>query len=97
MSSPRYQWWGYVKSMVRRYPDRVNQDEYAAVTAALAETEAMNNGAERLKVVRMMMQEEPCKLAYVALRIPCSESTAQRYHAEFLRTVGRNFHCDGLM
>ncbi len=29
MSSPRYDWWGYVKGMIRRYPDL--KREYAAL------------------------------------------------------------------
>ncbi len=29
MSTPRYPWWGYVKNMIRRYPDLA--EEYAAL------------------------------------------------------------------
>ena len=97
MSKPRYGWWGYAKHMVRRYPDRVNEDERAAVEAALAETERMRSGAERLAVARMVLLRGSHTLEGAALEIPCSLRTAQRYHADFLRAVGRNFRCDGLM
>ena len=63
---------------------------------ALEETERMNNGADRLKIARLVLLEGSHTLAGAALQIPCSERTAQRYHADFIRAVGRNFRCDGL-
>ncbi|MGM9607313.1 MAG: hypothetical protein ACI3XJ_07400 [Oscillospiraceae bacterium] len=97
MSSPRYGWWGYAKHMIRRYPDAVNENERAAVEAALAETERMRGGEDRLKIARMVLFRGTHTLAGAALQIPCSERTAQRYHADFIRAVGRNFRCDGLL
>ena len=82
--------------MVRRWPDRVNENEYAAVAAAIAETERMDAGADRLKVADMVLLKGSHTLAGAALNIPCSERTAQRYHADFLRAVGKHFKCDGL-
>ena len=45
MSKPRYAWWGYVKDMIRKYPDRAGKDlsitqqkEFEAVREALEET-----------------------------------------------------------
>lgn len=96
MSSPRYGWWGYAKHMTRRYPDRVNEDERMAVEAALAETERMRDGRARLAVVELVLFRGTHNLAGAALQVPVSERTAQRWHGEFLRAVGRNFHCDGL-
>lgn len=96
MSRPRYTWWGYAKSMVRRYPDRVNGDERRAVEAAIAETERMRSGQDRLKVVGLVLMEGRYNLAGAALQVPCSERTAQRYHGDFLRAVGKNFRCEGL-
>ncbi len=97
MSCPRYGWWSYAKHMIRRWPDRVNENEYAAIAAAVAETERMSAGADRLAVVRMVLMEGTHTLAGAALRIPVSERTAQRYHAEFIRSVGRNFSCGSLL
>lgn len=53
MSKPRYGWWGYVKDMIRRYPDDVNQNEMDAVEAPIAATEQMPNGQARIKVIDM--------------------------------------------
>lgn len=94
--SPRYGWWGYAKHMARRWPDRLNQNEYNAVSAALAETERYKNGADRLKIVRTVLLEGSHTLEGAALTVPCSTRQAQRYHADFLRSVGRHFCCDGL-
>ena len=97
MSQPRYGWWGYAKHMARRWPDRLNENEYAAVAAAMAETERRKNGADRLKIVCMVLLEGSHTLEGAALTIPCSRRTAQRYHADFLHSVGRHFRCDGLL
>lgn len=97
MSKPRYDWWGYAKHMIRRYPDRVNENERAAVEAALAQTERMRGGGDRLAIARMVLIEGSHTLNGAAREIPCSERTAQRYHADFIRAVGRSFRCDGLM
>lgn len=96
MSKPRAGWWGYAKHMIRRYPGRDSEEERRAVRLALEETERMNNGADRLKIARLVLLEGSHTLAGAALQIPCSERTAQRYHADFIRAVGRNFRCDGL-
>lgn len=97
MSSPRYGWWGYAKHMVRRWPDSLNENEYAAVQAAIAETEGRKGGADRLNIVRMVLMEGSCTLEGAALTIPCSTRQAQRYHADFLRCVGKHFKCSGLL
>ena len=96
MSQPHYGWWSYAKHMIRRWPDRVNQNEYAAVAAAIAETERRKDGADRLKVVRAVLMEGSHTLEGVALTIPCSARTAQRWHGDFIRAVGKHFRCDGL-
>ena len=97
MSQPHYGWWGYAKHMARRWPDGLNENEYAAVAAAIAETERRKDGAERLELIRTVLLEGSGTLERAAVTIPCSTRTAQRWHADFLRAVGRNFRCEGLM
>lgn len=96
MSRPKAAWWGYAKHMIRRYPDRDSENERRAVRLALEQTERMANGADRLKIARLVLLEGSHTLAGAALQVPCSERTAQRYHADFIRAVGKNFRCDGL-
>ena len=97
MSQPRYGWWGYAKHMIRRYPDRVNENERAAVAAAIAETGRMYAASDRLKIAKLVLQDGSHTLAGAAMQIPVSERTAQRYHADFIRAVGRHFRCEGLL
>lgn len=96
MSQPHYGWWSYAKHMARRWPDGLNENEYAAVAAALAETERLKWGAERLKLIQMVLLEGSHTLEWAARAIPCSERTAQRWHADFLHAVGKHFKCEGL-
>ena len=97
MSQPSCGWWSYAKHMIRRWPDRVNENERAAIRAAMAETERMDASRDRLAVARMVLMEGTHTLAGAALQIPCSEHTAQRYHADFIRAVGKHFSCDSLL
>lgn len=96
MSKPRYRWWGYVKAMLRAYPERANDDERAAVSAAMEEIKTMPDGAERMKLVDLVFIRKTHQLAGAAMQIPCSYETAQRWHADFIRRVGDKFACNGL-
>lgn len=86
-----------MKYIIRHYPDRTNENETKAVAAAMAETERMATGSDRLKVAKMVLLDGSHTLAGAALQIPCSERTAQRYHADFIRCVGKHFKCESLL
>ena len=98
MSRTRYRWWGYVRAMIRNYPavnERYVQGvalrERMAVQKAIDETERMEDGKERLQLVEMVYFRRTHTLAGAARMIPCSYTTAQRYHAQFVKLVARNF------
>ena len=98
MSKPRYRWWGYVKSMIRNYPaanGRYDQGtglkERMAVQKAIDETEQMEDGKERMQVIDLVYFQRTHKLAGAAQMIPCSYETAQKWHAQFVKAVARNF------
>lgn len=97
MSKPRYQWWGYAKSMIKRYPDKVNENEKKAVEMAIEKTLAMKTGETRMKVVELALIKHTHTIEGAALKAFCSESAARIYHTEFIREVGKCFHCDSLM
>ena len=104
MSKPRYDWWSYIKATIRRYPSLKYADvsgislcEKEAVEAAIATTERMKNGMDRLAVVDMVFWKQTHTLSRAAMMIPCSERTAQQWHADFIRLVAENFKCDGLI
>lgn len=85
-----------MKYIIRRYPAGTNRDETRAVAEAIAETERMNSGGDRLSIARMVLLEGTHSLSGAALQIPVSERTAQRWHADFIRCVGSHFRCSGL-
>ena len=102
MSKPRYPWWSYAKAMVKMYPQLSNgvsqlplarQREYEAVRQAIAATERMTAGRDRLRVIDLVFWKQSHDLEGAALTIPCSYRTARRYHSDFIRLVG---FCYGL-
>lgn len=98
MSKPRYDWWGYVKAIIRRYnPNDTGEltgvalRENEAVRAAVEQTERYPNGQERLAVIEMVFWKKTHTLEGAALMVPCSIRTAQEWHRQFIRLVARNF------
>lgn len=97
MSKPRYPWWGYMKTIIRRYPSEkskespgLSKQEKAAVEAAIAEAEIMPDGRDRIAFIRMVFWEQTHTLSGAALAIPCSERTARRWHTAFIKSVAKH-------
>lgn len=123
MSKPRYDWWPYVKGMIRRYPTLAReygelhttpvtvrysdntgggaisrstetvavrelpgtkQREYEAVRRAVETTGRYRNGADRLKVIKLVLWDRSHTLEGAALEAPCGVATAKRWHREFI-------------
>lgn len=89
--------------MVQEYParkgerlDRTERAEQRAVEAAIAETAALPSGQERLLVVELVFWKGTHTLEGAAVEAHCGGRTAQRYSADFIRAVARNFQCRGL-
>lgn len=98
MSKPRYSWWGYVKAIIRHYdPDReqelnrVSLLENIAVRKAVNETRAMQDGEERLKLIRLVFWDKTHTLDGAAMAVNCSDRTARRWHTDFIKCVARNY------
>ena len=96
MSHPRYDWWGYAKSMIKRYPDKNTENERQAVKRALERTESMTDGQSRLAVVNMVLIRKTHTIAGAALEVHSCERNAQQWHADFIRLVAKEFQCTGL-
>lgn len=98
MSNPRYDWWGYIKAIIRRYPSSndpvmsmIRIKEKNAVREAIEATKDMKDGTDRLKIIDMVFWKKTHTLSGAAMRIPCSERTARRWHTEFIKEVAKNF------
>lgn len=97
MSKPRYGWWSYVKDMIRRYPGRTSTDETRAIESAIAETESLVGGRERMQVIQMVFIKKTHTLQGAALNVPCSYETAKGWTQQFIRAVAKAFECQGLL
>lgn len=91
MSNPRYGWWGYVKWMIRGYKNGalLTKAESEAVRDAVTETGQLVDGAERLKLVDMVLWKRTHTVQGAAMAIFVSDRTAQEWHRQFIRLVGQ--------
>ncbi|MCI9677976.1 MAG: hypothetical protein HFF77_03235 [Oscillospiraceae bacterium] len=94
----RYAWWGYVKDMIRRYPNgNLTLSELHAVEAAISAVKRMPGGSARLKVVDLVLWKGTHTLEGAAQIVHCSERTARRWIYKFVLETAKNFRCDGLI
>lgn len=84
MSKPRYPWWGYVKNILRRYP---NTPEREAVDATIEEYQ---QNPERLQVIDMVYFRKSHDMYGAAAACHVSYGAAKEWHGEFLRCVAQH-------
>ena len=94
VSRPRYDWWGYAKGMIRRYPGAVTARERRAVSEAVRQTLAMPDGEARMHLVDVIFWRRSHTLSGAAELCHVSERTARRWHTDFILLTAREF---GLM
>lgn len=97
----RYDWWPYMQAIIKRYPDRqmifdrlgkIQQREVMAVAEAIKRTEDMEDGMERLRLVKAVYWAKHRKtMSGIALDLYISRSTAFRWNSEFVLTVAECF------
>ena len=131
MSKPRYDWWSYVKGMIRRYPDlclkekalrettlspnlsgqpsgkgkpsdqtaeaalrelpEINRRELEAVRKAIEETEKLDTGEERLRMIRLVFLDKTHTLEGAAQDLHRCKRTVVQWHGDFIRCVAESF------
>ena len=69
----------------------IHQKEYEAVRKAVEATRQRKDGTDRLKVIQLVLWDKSHTLVGAAMKVPCSERTAQEWHREFIRLVAQNF------
>ena len=97
----RYDWWSYMQAIIRRFPARqenleslgiIQQWEVQAVSEAIRRTEAMEDGRERLRLVKAVYWSKHRKtMSGIALDLYISRATAFRWNSEFVLTVAECF------
>lgn len=95
MSRPKHYWYGIVQKMVYRYPrlseDNEQERQYkTAIDAALEQIEAEENGAEKIRAIRMVCFERRYTLDGAAQKLHYSHNTIQRWINRFINQVGKN-------
>nr|DAR61284.1 MAG TPA: hypothetical protein [Caudoviricetes sp.] len=97
MSKPKYGWWGYVKWMVRQYPNRKDKnlhgkvlDECSAVQKAIDQTMMQEDGANRMQIIELVFFKQTHTIEGAAMMAHCGYETAKRWVQQFIKTVARN-------
>lgn len=92
----RKAWWGYIREILKRYPEECEEYEKTAVEKAMAETGARPNGEHKLRLITLVFFDQTHTLSGAAYEIGLGYITARRWQQEFIRCVARNFVCNGL-
>lgn len=92
-----YPWWSYIKEVIRHYPSQRNADlhgvdklNHDAVQAAVEATERMEDGEDRMKLIKLVYWDGTHTIDGAAQKIPCGRRTAMRMQRNFFETVARN-------
>ena len=79
-----------VEAIAMRQLPPEDQKLYDAVTRARAHTMLLTNGADRMKLIRLMYwNKKQLKLKDAVLHIPISYDTGKEWHGAFVRLVGK--------
>lgn len=94
MSRPKYYWFGFIKTLLRRYPEQLESDfsvmsasAIAAIDQTLAETGSLPDGAERIELINLLYFKNIYTLEGAALKLHVSERTAQYWNSQFIYRV----------
>lgn len=92
MSKPKKWWFGFVCRVLEHY-DMIADGSLQgavwgnAIAVALRETEAMENGAERVKLINMLFFKKTHNIDGAAMRLYISSRTATRWKIDFVYLV----------
>lgn len=78
-----------VETIAARQMPKGRQKEFDAVSRAIELTKLMDNGAERMELIRLVHWKKSHTIAGAARSLHCSEETAKRWHGSFIRLVGK--------
>lgn len=67
------------------------QKEYEAVRRAVAATKILSTGKERIKLIDLVFWKKSHTLSGAAYKLNLSETTAQRYHSDFIYLVAEKY------
>lgn len=98
MEKQHYPWWGYIREIVRKYPERKYRTDLEGVeekernSVQKASEKAWNDidGSTRCKLISMIHFNRTHTLTGAAQEIGCDRSTAARWQKKFFEDVAKN-------
>lgn len=85
-------WWGYAKSIIRRYhTGNLTQRERDAVNRAIEETGGLPDGEMRLKLIDAVFWAQTHTLVGAALKLNICDRVARKWHGQFIHKVGISY------
>lgn len=87
--------YGYGGGSLRK-PERRAEGGTGGGGADIEKTMALPDGEARMKLIRLIYWGNIHTISGAAATAPCSERTAIRWNGDFIRLVGRDFHCGRL-
>lgn len=82
--------------MISGYPDGLNEDERKAVEQAIEIIKSQPNGDAKYKVIELVYIRRTHTLEGAAQRVHYSYDSVKKWHAEFIRLIGKCFSCKEL-
>lgn len=81
-----------VENLALQQLPKDSMEMYDAVAKAVRAAEARTDGRERIRLIRLMYWvKEPRPMQIAALHLHISETTAKRWHGDFVRSVAKNY------
>ena len=98
MSKPRFRWWQYAIKMVRDFPaldtagqlSADDQRDRNAVAGAIEATMQQPQGEQWIAIIQgVYWGKQSQTIEEVAMQLSISDMTADRWHGDFIREVGK--------
>lgn len=95
MSKPKYYWYPHVKKTIEHYPKGIDRQtsrgeaDYNAVMKVIESTRQMQDGEDRLKLVKMLCWDRWLTMDAIASRLHISTRTAHRWWRAFVYEVAK--------
>ena len=91
----RYYWYAHVKRTIERYPDGLDRSTnqgaiaYASIERVIADTQKLQDGKERLELVKMLCWDKSHTIEGAAHVLHVGDRTAHRWWHAFIYAVAK--------
>ena len=95
MSNPRFYWYAHVKHTIEQYPNGIDRNtrqgaaDYVSVSKVVEATKLLQDGEERLQLVKMIYWKRSHTIEGAANVLHISPRTAHRWRHAFIYAVAK--------